>query len=448
MAAGAGPPETRYVSVGDAHVAYQVIGEGPQDLLYFYGLGSHLDICWDSPVASEFMMRLASFSRLIVFDRRGTGASDGVPLSAMPTWEEWTEDILAVLDAAWSRQAAIFATLDAGPIAILFAAAHPERVSALVLMSTTARYVVADDYPAGASQEMVDTIVEIIESKWGTTDFVDLINPSMAENPEFARFVAKMLRASATPRTAAALYNYILRTLDVRAALPMVQAPTLVLHAKDDPIVPIEHGRFLVDHIGDARLITLPGAGPGVSPANYSLADEVAEFLTGERPTIQVERILTTVLFTDIVGSTQHAAQVGDRRWRSLLDSHDRVVREQLSRFDGREVKTTGDGFLAAFDGPGRAIRCAAAITKGTETLGIPVRTGLHTGECEVRGEDLGGLAVHIAARVGALAAPGEVLVSRTVADLVAGSGIEFQDRGAHELKGVPSTWNLFAVQC
>ncbi len=315
--------------------------------------------------------------------------------------------------------------------------------SALVLMSTTARYVVGDDYPAGASPEMVDSIVEIVESRWGTTEFVDLINPSMAENPEFATFVAKMLRASATPRTAAALYNYILRTLDVRAALPMVQAPTLVLHAIDDPIVPIEHAQFLADHIVDARLITLPGTGPGISPANYSLADEVAEFVTGERPRIQVERILTTVLFTDIVGSTQHAARVGDRRWRSLLDSHDRFVREQLARFDGREVKTTGDGFLAAFDGPGRAIRCAEAITKGTETLGIPVRTGLHTGECEVRGDDLGGLAVHIAARVGALAAPGEVLVSRTVADLVAGSGIEFQDRGAHELKGVPSTWNL-----
>ena len=447
MAAGAIPPETRYVNVGDAHVAYQVLGDGPQDLLYFYGLGAHLDICWDSPVASEFMLRLASFSRLIVFDRRGTGASDGVPLSAMPTWEEWTEDILAVLDAAGSRQAAIFATLDAGPIAILFAAAHPERVSALVLMSTTARYLAAPDYPAGASEELVDDFVSIIKSQWGTTAFVDLINPSLAENPEFARFVAKMLRASATPRTAAALYNYILRTVDVRAALPLIQAPTLVLHAKDDPIVPIEHGRYLADNIGEARLVSLPGMGPGISPANYSLADEVAEFLTGERPRIRVERILTTVLFTDIVGSTQHAADIGDRRWRSILDSHDRFVRDQLSRFEGREVKSTGDGFVAAFDGPGRAIRCAEAITRGTESLGIQVRTGLHTGECDVRGDDLAGLAVHIAARVGALAAPGEVLVSRTVADLVAGSGIEFRDCGDHELKGVPSTWTLFAVQ-
>lgn len=441
-------PDTKYVAVGDADVAFQVIGDGKPDLLYCYGLGAHLDITWEQPRASEFLKRLASFSRFIIFDRRGTGASDGVPRSAIPTWEEWTEDVLAVLDAAKSERAAIFATLDAGPIAILFAAAHPERVSALILLTTTARYLMADDYPEGAPAETVHELVHMIETLWGTPDFMRVISPSMTEDPEFLNFVAKMLRASATPRTAAAQYDYMLRTIDVRQALPLIQAPTLVLHAAENPLLPVAHGRYLARNIPGARFIELPGSDTGISPENYDhIVGWVAEFLTGERPAVEVDRILTTVTFTDIVGSTERAASLGDRTWRSLLDAHDRAVREQLRRFRGIEVNTTGDGFLASFDGPARAIRCAQAIGEATADLGIKLRSGLHTGECEVRGGGLGGLAVHIAARVGALAHGGEVLVSGTVKDLVVGSGIEFADRGEHQLRGVPGTWKLFAVE-
>jgi class 3 adenylate cyclase len=258
--------------------------------------------------------------------------------------------------------------------------------------------------------------------------------------------MARQFRCGATPRTAAAQYNYMLRNMDVRQALPLIQAPTLVLHVRENPLLPIDHGRYLAEHIAGATLVELPGADSGITPANFSLVDDIAEFLTGERPMVEVDRILTTVVFTDIVGSTTMAASLGDKRWRALLDAHDRTVREQLRRFRGREINTTGDGFLASFDGPARAIRCAQAITQATATHGIELRVGLHTGECEVRGNDLGGLAVHIAARVGALAGRGEIVVSGTVKDLVVGSGIEFSERGEHELRGVPGSWKLFAV--
>jgi class 3 adenylate cyclase len=440
-------PKTHYVAVGEADVAYQVIGEGRQDLLYSYGLGAHLDVQWEDPRSSDFLKRLADLRRLIVFDRRGTGASDGVPRNAIPTWEEWTEDFLAVLDAASSRQAAIFASLDAGPIAILFAAAHPERVSALVLLTTTARYLADDDYPEGESPETVDAVVEMIESQWGSPELMKVVSPSMAEDREYLNFVAKMLRASATPRTAAGQFDYLLRNVDVRQALPLIQAPTLVLHASENPILPMAHGHYLADHIRGAKLVSLPGSDTGISLGNHGLiADEVAEFLTGQRPPVEIDRVLTTVLFSDIVGSTQRAASLGDRRWRSLLDDHNRVFREQLRLFHGKEIATTGDGFLASFDGPARAIRCSQSILEVTRPLGVDLRIGMHTGECEVRGEDLGGLAVHIVARVSALAGPGDVLVSGTVKDLVVGSGIEFEDRGDRELKGVPGTWKLLAV--
>ncbi|MDP9335790.1 MAG: adenylate/guanylate cyclase domain-containing protein [Actinomycetota bacterium] len=438
-------PETRYISVGDADVAYQVLGEGPLDLLYFYGMGSHIEFAWESPAYAEFFMRLASFSRLIMFDRRGTGSSDGISRSAIPTWEEWTEDIVAVLDAAGSRRAAILAATDSGPIAILLAAMHPELVSALVLFNTTARYLEADDYPIGAPPEAVDATVQLIATGWGTNELTRLANPSMADDAEWIRFTSKAIRSSATPRTAAAQFNYILRN-DVRQALPLIQAPTLVLHAKESALVPIAHGRYLAEHIDGATFVELPGGDSTTTPELYVIADEVAEFLTGERPVVEVERILTTVVFTDIVGSTARAASLGDQRWRSLLDAHDRTVRDELRRFRGRVINTTGDGFVASFDGPARAIRCSQAISQAAGKLGIELRIGLHTGECEVRGEDLGGLAVHIAARVGALASPGEIVVSGTLKDLVVGSGIEFVDRGDHELKGVPGSWKLFAV--
>jgi class 3 adenylate cyclase/esterase/lipase len=438
--------ETRYVAVGDADVAYQVIGEGPLDLLYSYGMGSHIELAWESPAYAEFYNRLASFSRLIMLDRRGSGASDGFPRAAIPTWEEWTEDIVAVLGAAASNRAAVLAVMDAGPIAILLAAMHPELVGALVLLNTTSRYLEAADYPIGASRDAVDTLVQTIAAGWGTDELTRAANPSMAHDQEWVRFTSRCIRSSATPRTAAAQYDYILRN-DVRQALALIQAPTLVLHAKEHALVPVAHGRYLAEHIPSATFVELPGGDSTSTPELYVVADEVAEFLTGERPSVEIERILTTVVFTDIVESTARAATMGDPRWHTLLDTHDRMVRDHLRRFRGKEIKATGDGFLASFDGPARAIRCARAVIEAARELGIEVRVGLHTGECEIRGDDLGGLAVHIAARVGALAGPSEVLVSSTVKDLVAGSAIEFEDRGEQELKGVPEGWRLYAVK-
>ena len=438
-------PETQYVAVGDGDVAYQVIGDGPIDLLFFWSLGFHLDMVWESPVAAHLLKRLASFSRLIVFDRRGTGASDGFPRGAFPTWEEWTADLLAVLDVVASERAAIFATIDSGPIAILFAAIHPERVTALALLTTSARSRVDDDYPIGATPEANDMLVDLIETQWGTTELARLSNPSMADDADGLELIARMMRSSATPRSAADQYRYLLQA-DVRGVLPLIEVPTLVMHAAER-MIPVDHGRYLADHIKDAKFVALPSGDGAMTSQNSVFVDEIAEFVTGERPVAEVERVLTTVLFSDIVGSTATAASLGDRRWRSLLDSHDRTVRELLRQSRGKEINTTGDGFVASFDGPARAIRCAQAMLEATDGLGLQLRVGLHTGECEVRGDVLGGLAVHIAARVGALASPGEVLVSGTVKDLVVGSGIEFEDRGEHELKGVPGAWKLFAVR-
>jgi class 3 adenylate cyclase len=431
-------PETRYVAVGDADVAYQVVGEGPIDLLYCYGLGSHIELFWEIPGSAEFLSGLAALGRLIFFDRRGTGASDAVSLNAMPTWEEWTEDIVAVLRAAGSKRTAILATLDAGPIAVLFAAMHPEMVSALILLNTSARYLEADDYPVGNSPDALDVFVEMVATAHGTPELTRLYAPRRADDAEYIRLVSKMIRASATPRTAAAQYNYILRSIDVRYALPLIQAPTLVLSVTESPFLSAAQGRYLADHIEGATFIELPGGNVSGDFIEDHVLDDIAEFLTGERPVVEVERILTTVLFTDIVGSTAQAASLGDRRWRSILDAHDRTVREQLRHFRGREINTTGDGFVASFDGPARAIRCAQAICESTEKFGVSVRVGMHTGECEVRGDDLGGLAVHIAARVGALAGPGEVMVSGTVKDLVVGSESSSQTVGSTNSKESP----------
>ena len=439
-------PKTEYVAVGDADVAYQVVGGGPLDVLYFYGLGSNIEALQLTPGFEEFLKRLSSFARVILFDRRGTGASDGVPRSAIPTVEEWTDDVLAVLDAAGSERAAIIAAVDAGPVAVLFAAMHPERVRALMLINTAARFLRDEDYPIGASVEEIDALVAMLGATWGTVDFVRAANPGV-EDPFFLENTARWARLAATPRTAAAQFDYVLRNLDVRDALVLVQAPTKVLHVGQSSIVPIEHGRYLADHINGAQFVALPGGSLSMSPLLGAVADETIELVTGERPTFEIDRILTTMLFTDIVGSTQRAASLGDDRWRSLLDAHDRTVREQLKRHRGREIETSGDSFFASFDGPARAIRCARAIMTATENLGIELRVGLHTGECEVRGDHLGGLAVHIAARVGSLAAPREVLVSGTVKDLVVGADIEFTNRGERELKGVPGTWQLFAVE-
>ncbi len=351
-----------------------------------------------------------------------------------------------MLDASQSTRAAIVSNRETGQIAMLYASMHPDRVSALVLLNTTARYREADDYPIGETSAAVDALVELMRTAWGTEEFARTMVPSLGDDEETPRVMAMVQRASATPRQAAALYDYFLRNGDVRQVLQSIQVPTLVLHVQNLPFLPIAHGRYIADHIRGAEFIELPGADLGGGIPAGAIAD-IAEFLTGERSLGEIDRILTTVLFTDIVGSTTRAASLGDPRWRSLLDAHDRAVREQLRRFRGNEINTTGDGFVASFDGPARAIRCARDITEATAKLGIELRVGLHTGECEVRGKDLGGLAVHIAARVGALARPGEVVVSGTVKDLVVGSGIEFGERGEHELKGVPGSWKLFAVK-
>jgi class 3 adenylate cyclase/alpha-beta hydrolase superfamily lysophospholipase len=439
-------PETRYVAVGDADVAYQVLGHGSLDVLLCLGLGSHVEILWEQPVFADFIAGLASFSRVILLDRRGTGASDGVPRNAIPTWEDWTEDFDAVLGAVGVERAAVVARDDATRIAMLFAAMHPERVSHLVLINPAARRVWAADYPIGMPPEEVKKVVARVAAGWGKQDFWGVSAPSMVEDAEFGGFHARMQRIAATPRAAAAQYEAALRS-DVRQALPMIQAPTLVLHPAAYGPVPFELGRYVAEHIEGAKLIKVPGADYSMTRTNAKLTVEATtEFLTGDRPQVEVDRLLTTVLFTDIVGSTQQVASLGDQAWSDVLEAHDRLVREELHHFRGREINTTGDGFVANFDGPARAIRCAQSIVKKTPTLGIEVRTGLHTGECEVRGGDLGGLAVHIAARVGAAAGSGEVLVSSTVKDLVTGSGIEFQDRGEHDLKGVPGTWRLHAV--
>ena len=435
-------PQTRYVDVGGAEVAYQIVGQGPPDLVWVSGFG-HVDLRWEDAGAVASLERLASFSRLILFHRRGAGASDAIPDSAMPTWEEWADDLRAVLDAAGSERTVVFAENDGGPVGLLFTAMQPERVSALILANTTARHLRADDYPIGITPEAVDDLVEMIRAGWGTPDLAAMVYPSRANDSEFRQALAWGMRAIATPRSAAAQIRYMIESLDAREALPLIQVPTLVLHTKDNVLFSIEEIRYLADHMGGAKLVELSGGDLWVAYSAPAI-EEIAEFLTGERPPVEVDRILTTLLFTDIVASTEQAAAMGDQAWRSLLDAHDRTVRDHLRRFRGKEINTTGDGFLASFDGPARAIRCALGLSEATRALGIDLHLGMHTGECEVRGDDLGGLAVHIAARISSLAAPGEVLVSGTVKDLVAGSRIDFVDRGRHQLKGVPASWRVY----
>jgi class 3 adenylate cyclase/pimeloyl-ACP methyl ester carboxylesterase len=439
-------PETRYVDVGGRDVAFQVLGDGP-DLLWFHGIGgSHLELVWDIPQDAAFLCRLASFSRLILFDRRGTGASDPIHANELPTWETWAEDIGSVLDAVGTQRASIFAALDSGPLAVLFAASHPERVSSLILFNTTARFMADSGYPVGESADRVDELVELVGSLWGTVDLVRGTSPTMQGDDAWVEKTAKALRANATPRAARAQYQYLLRHMDVREFLPLVQAPTLVLHTLENEFVPSAQGRFLADHIEGASFLGLSGGSLSVELGDREFTDILGQFVTGEVPPDAIDRILTTVLFTDIVGSTEQLTTVGDRRWRELLDTHDRIVRECVHRFRGREIETAGDAFVVTFDGPARAIHCGQAILAATSEVGLRLRIGLHTGECEIRGTKIGGIAVHTAARINALCAPDEVWVSSVVTDLVRGSGIAFLERGLHAMKGIPGEWELFAV--
>lgn len=437
-------PATRYVKSDDVHIAYQVIGEGPLDLLFVPGFVSHIEEIWQSPAASSFLRRLASFSRLILFDKRGTGMSDRG--SQVFTLEQRMHDVRAILDEVGSDRAALFGVSEGGPMSLLYAATYPERTSALILYGSYAKRSWAPDYPFGWKNEQWQRVLENIERNWGTPQGIniEMWAPSLAQDPSASERMASYFRAAASPGAAAAIMK-MNREIDVRHVLSAIRTPTLILHRVGDRVSEIEHARIMAHGIPDAKLVELPGIDHTFwVNDNGALLGQIEQFLTGRRHAYESERVLATVLFTDIVGSTEQAVALGDNSWRELLTAFYAKVREVIRNFRGREINIAGDGFFAAFDGPARAIRCAGAIREAVRSLGLEVRCGLHTGECELVGEDLAGIAVHIGARVAALAAPGEVLVSQTVRDLVAGSGLSFEEHGVHTLKGVPSEWRLF----
>jgi pimeloyl-ACP methyl ester carboxylesterase len=437
-------PETRYAKSGDLNIAYQVVGEGPLDLIYVPGWISNVELMWDEPSHAHVLERLTRFSRLIAFDKRGTGLSDPVPPDRLPTLEERMDDVRAVLDAADSEQAAFFGFSEGGLMSVLFAATYPQRTSALVLYGVFAKRIWSPDYPWAPKPDDRAREIEELERNWAERMDLDKLAPS--EDDAFKDRMATYFRRSASPGAAAALMRMNTQ-IDVRDVLPTIHAPTLVLHRRDDLDASVEEGRWIAGRIPGAKFVELPGDAHTLWAGNTDeIVDEIEEFLTGARRGPEPDRVLATVLFTDIVGSTEKATELGDRRWRELLERHHSIVRQQLTRYNGREVDTAGDGFLATFDGPARAIRCASAVQRVMPGIGLEVRAGVHTGECELHGEKVAGIAVHTGARVLSHAGSGEVLVSSTVKDLVAGSGIEFEDRGTHELKGVPGEWRLYAV--
>jgi pimeloyl-ACP methyl ester carboxylesterase len=436
--------ETRYADSHGVSIAYQVHGEGPLDLVFVPGFVSHVELFWDDPSTARFLRRLTSFARVVIWDKRGQGLSDrtGRP----PTLEDSMDDLEAVLAAAGCERPAIFGISEGGPMSTLFAATHPERVSSLVLYGTYARMLKAPDFPQGIPEEALARWGEVVKRDWGGPVGVGLWAPSVEGDSDFERWWSRLLRYGTSPAGAVALMD-LYREIDVRGVLPAIDVPTLVLQRRDDRISQVGQGRYLAEAIPGAKYVELEGTDHlPVTGDQDALLDEVEEFLVGSRRGSEPERALATVLFTDIVGSTERAAELGDRAWRQVLERHDAAVRRQLDLYRGREVKTMGDGFLATFDGPARAIRCARALQEEMARLGLEVRAGIHTGEVELIGDDVGGMAVNIGARIGALAGSGEVLVSSTVRELVVGSGLEFADRGIQTLKGAPGEWRLFAV--
>jgi class 3 adenylate cyclase len=437
-------PEVSYARNGDVSIAYSVLGQGPIDLVFIGGFVSHLEIVWEAAPVRDFFGRLASFARLIAWDKREQGLSDR--LGQPPTLEQGMDDLRAVMDAAGSQRAALFGISEGGPMAAIFAATFPHRVSQLVLYGTYARMTWDEGHTAGTPREVVEAWLERTVARWGGPVGLKTFGPSVADDEELLSWWTHLLRSGTSPGAAKALMRMYL-DIDVRPVLEAITAPTLVLHRAGDRMIPVAQGRALASLIPHARYLELEGVDHAVFFGDTDqLLDEVEEFVTGTRREREPERMLATVLFTDIVASTDRAAAAGDRDWRRLLERHDELVRLELKRHRGREIKQTGDGFFAAFDGPARAVECAAAISRRVRPLGIEVRAGVHTGECEVRDGDLAGMAVHIGARIGAQAASGEVLVSSTVKDLVVGSELRFEERGVTELKGVPGDWHLFAL--
>jgi class 3 adenylate cyclase len=439
-------PVTRYTLADDVSIAYQVVGDGPIDLVFFPGWFSHMDLQWSTRAVATFLQRLASFSRLILFDKRGVGLSD--PVSSAPTLDERMDDVRAVMDAAGSDQAAVFGLSEGGTMSAMFAAAHPDRVRALILYGTWAAgaaILLEEKLPGWQQATKVIRLMDDVIEHWGDGRMIKVMAPSLAAHPLALEAMGAFERASLNRKMAKDLFDAVIHA-DARAALPLIRAPTLVLHRHDE-FIPVEQARYLAEHIEGARLIELDGADhfPWAGDSE-SVASSVEEFVTGARPLPRPDRVLATVLFTDIVNSTEHAERLGDGKWRQVLADHDALVRLELERYDGREVKHTGDGFLATFTGPARAVRCACAIRDGVAQLGLQIRAGLHVGECELVEHDVRGVAVHIGARVAQLASAGEVLASRTVRDLLYGDSTEFSERGQHTLKGLPNAWDLYAV--
>jgi pimeloyl-ACP methyl ester carboxylesterase len=440
-------PETRYARSGEVNIAYQVVGNGPLDLVLVHGWVQSFDAGWEIEPIERFYRRLASFSRLILFDKRGTGLSDRVPPDDLPTLETRMDDMRAVLDAVGVERTAVLGHSEGGSMCALFAATYPERTQALVMVGSAARTRWAPDYPIGATDEAIEELERSILEHWGIDVIRSLIQqmaPSIADDEELIQAHTRAALRAASPAAAAALTR-MSAMIDIRDVLPAIRVPTLVMHRADEILA--EASRDVAKRIPGAKIVELPGTDhmPWLGDQDRPL-DEIEEFLTGVRPHPSLDRVLATVLFTDIVGSTELAADLGDRRWRELLEQHNTLVRRELSRFRGRELNTAGDSFLATFDGPGRAVVCAVAIRDAARALGLQIRFGLHTGELELDGSEIRGIAVHTGARVAGLAGPGEVLTSSTVKDLVAGSGLQFEDRGSHELKGVPGEWRLYAV--
>lgn len=440
-----GRPEILYAKSGDVSIAYSVFGDGPFDLVVVPGFVSHLEFAFQEPDLARFFDRLGSFARVILFDKRGTGLSDrGIGVASL---EEYVGDVRSVMDAVGSKSAALFGVSEGGSIAALFAATHPDRVRALVIYGGWARVTWAPDYPIGIQKEILESGASYVADKWGTGVGLSAWAPSVANNARVRQWWAQFQRLAASPRDVREIIG-LYASLDVRQALPTITASTLVIHRKDDIMVTVESGRYLADHIPETKYVELDGADhfPWTADAD-SILGEIEEFLTGIRQGPEPARRLATVLFTDIVGSTERMSAMGDRKWRDLLESHDAMVRRAFSRFAGKEVNTTGDGFLALFDGPTAAIRCADAIRGGASGLDCDVRIGIHTGEVEEMGEDISGLAVNIARRVADLTGAGQIWVSGTVPGLVVGSGIEFIEEASRTLKGIPGEWSLFSVK-